>query len=194
MPKTHRHQPEPLLVSTPQTEPIPLATITAVHGVRGWVKLHLRNEYSENIKGNSDMCYRASSGAWQTLHIEEAKPHKRGWIVRIRDCEDRDIAEQYVGSTLALAAEQLKTLKAGEYYWYQLCGLFVWAGESKESAVLLGRIDHLFATGANDVMVVAPCANGKNRERVLIPWVPANVVNEVNLDEGWLRVQWEGES
>jgi 16S rRNA processing protein RimM len=55
------------------------------------------------------------------------------------------------------------------------------AGES------LGRVEQLFSTGANDVMVVAG-----ERER-LLPFVPGAVVKEVDLARGEIRVDWDAE-
>ena len=51
--------------------------------------------------------------------------------------------------------------------------------------VALGRVDHLFETGANDVLVVQG-----DRER-LIPYLPEQVVLEVDLAGGRIRVDWD---
>ncbi|MDH3514489.1 MAG: ribosome maturation factor RimM, partial [Gammaproteobacteria bacterium] len=67
-------------------------------------------------------------------------------------------------------------------YWAQLVGLEVvtLAGQR------LGRVDHLHETGANDVLVVR---NGKER------WLPAtsNVIREVDLEAGLVRVEWDAD-
>ena len=80
-------------------------------------------------------------------------------------------------------------LPKGEYYWVQLEGLQVVNLENET----LGVVSHLFETGANDVMVVAPqtasaqdAARAKDR---LIPYV-AEVVKEVDLEGGVVRVDW----
>jgi 16S rRNA processing protein RimM len=49
----------------------------------------------------------------------------------------------------------------------------------------LGRVDHLFETGANDVLVVLG-----ERER-LIPYVWGEVIRSVDLDAGLLVVDWD---
>lgn len=48
----------------------------------------------------------------------------------------------------------MPNLAADEYYWYQLVGLKV----INQDEQLFGKVDHLLETGANDVMVVKPCA------------------------------------
>jgi 16S rRNA processing protein RimM len=47
-------------------------------------------------------------------------------------------------------------------------------------------VDHLVETGANDVLVVR---NGKER------WLPAtaNVIREVDLEAGVIRVDWDAD-
>ena len=73
--------------------------------------------------------------------------------------------------------------KPGEYYWVDLEGLRVETVEGME----LGRIDHLFATGANDVLVVRG-----ERER-MIPFVQPEVVTGVDFDAGVVVVDWDPE-
>ena len=49
---------------------------------------------------------------------------------------------------------------------------------------VLGKVDHLMETGANDVLVVK-----SDRDR-LIPYVP-NTVHEVDLELGRILVDWD---
>ena len=51
----------------------------------------------------------------------------------------------------------------------------------------LGRVDNILATGANDVLVVSG-----ERER-LIPYVTGQVVREIDLDKGLIRVDWDAD-
>ena len=74
-------------------------------------------------------------------------------------------------------------LAPGEYYWADLEGLRVVTLDGVE----LGTVDHLFATGANDVLVVHGA-----RER-LLPFVRGTVVVEIDLDARLLRVDWDPE-
>lgn len=79
---------------------------------------------------------------------------------------------------------ELPPLEEGEFYWTDLEGLRVETVSGKP----LGVVDYLFATGANDVMVVK---DGK-RER-LIPFVRERVVTRVDLDAGVVVVDWDPE-
>jgi 16S rRNA processing protein RimM len=76
-----------------------------------------------------------------------------------------------------------------EYYWRDLEGLEVWCS-AESGDVLLGQVDHLLETGANDVMVVRATASSLDDRERLIPWLPGDVVSRVDLQAGCLWVQW----
>ena len=67
----------------------------------------------------------------------------------------------------------------GEYYWFQLLGLPVYdAGDG----ALLGRLQEILPTPGHDVYVVV-----QGQREFLLPAV-AEVVVEINLEEGFLKV------
>ncbi len=72
--------------------------------------------------------------------------------------------------------------KPGEYYWSDLEGVEVVTGDG----VSLGRVSHLIATGANDVLVVRDA----KRER-LIPFLLGQFVTRVDLDADRIEVDWD---
>ena len=86
-----------------------------------------------------------------------------------------------MGADIAIYREQLPSLPEDEYYWSDLIGLTVINQEN----IILGQIEYLLETGANDVMVVT----GKGER--LIPLVFKEIVLEVNLAQRWLRVAWD---
>jgi len=58
---------------------------------------------------------------------------------------------------------------------------------------LLGTIDHLFETGANDVVVVKPCAGSIDDRERLIPYLLERVVKSIDLPAGVMKVDWDPE-
>ena len=90
-----------------------------------------------------------------------------------------------LGAEIRILRSALPKAKRGEYYWTDLEGLAVRNTEGVE----FGRVSHLFATGANDVLVARA---GDGRER-LIPFVTGQVVREVDLDAGSILVEWDAE-
>lgn len=159
---------------------IVVGRITGVYGVRGWVRLASFTDPIENL-----LAYRPwlveDRGVWRELVVHEVRPQGKGFVARIEGCGDRDEAARFAGRDLCMPAERLPQAEEGEYYWFELEGLRVVNADGIE----FGKVDHLFATGANDVMVV----RDGPRER-LLPFI-ADVIVEVQRSEGVIRVEWD---
>ncbi|MGO4780617.1 ribosome maturation factor RimM, partial [Lysobacter sp. 2RAB21] len=80
-------------------------------------------------------------------------------IATFPDVADRDTVEAMRGTEIYVPRAVLPPPKDGEYYWVDLEGLRVATTEG----VSLGTVSHLFATGANDVLV----ARDDERERMI---------------------------
>ncbi len=106
----------------------------------------------------------------------------RGWLRALPGVGDRDAAADLIGAEIWVRRSALPRAKRGEYYWVDLEGADVVTTEG----VVLGKVSHLFATGANDVMVV----RDGERER-MIPFVLKKFVHEVDLNAGRITVDWD---
>lgn len=104
-------------------------------------------------------------------------------VAKLPGCNDRDAAAKLVGATIQVPRSALPKPKRGEYYWTDLEGLAVVTVEGVD----LGKVSHLFATGANDVLVVRG-----ERER-LIPFVTGQFVKDVDLKAGRITVDWDAD-
>jgi 16S rRNA processing protein RimM len=126
--------------------------------------------------------YLDEGGRWQAWNVAAGRFQGKHLVLKLEGCDDRDRAEALRGADIALPRDRLPAdTAAGEYYWADLQGLLVVTTEGVE----LGRIDYLFETGANDVMVVAG-----ERER-LLPYVWQQVVREVDLERQRMVVDWD---
>jgi 16S rRNA processing protein RimM len=94
--------------------------------------------------------------------------------------DDRDLAREWVGAEIVIERERLPAVAADEFYWADLEGLEV----RTEAGEVLGKVDHLLATGAHDVLVL-----GGSTER-LIPFVVGSVVKRVDLGARLIVVDW----
>jgi 16S rRNA processing protein RimM len=155
-----------------------LGRIAGLFGVRGWIKIFSETEPRENILAYSPWYLGAAR-----LEREPVEGRRQGksLIARLKGCDDRDQASGLVGLEIAVRRDQLPPASSDEFYWADLEGLRV---ETLAGAPL-GRIDHLFATAANDVMVVRGA-----RER-LIPFLWDDVVKDVDLYRGLMRIDWD---
>ncbi|MBN8897002.1 MAG: 16S rRNA processing protein RimM, partial [Rhodospirillales bacterium] len=83
---------------------------------------------------------------------------------------------------------ELPVLDDGEFYWSQLEGLKV----IDQNGQLFGILDHMLETGANDVMVVKPCAGSLDDRERLLPYTD-QCVQSVDLEAGEMRVDWDAD-
>jgi len=168
---------------------VPVGKLNGLFGVKGWLKVFSNTQPKENILTYSPW-YLKRDGQWQEFKLLSGKSHGKGVIAHLDGCDDRDIAATLIGSEIAIRREQLATPASGEYYWNDLIGLSVKNLEDIE----LGKISSMLETGANDVIVVKgeKEATGKKRER-LIPFVFEEVIQEINLEQGFMIVDWDAE-
>lgn len=168
---------------------VPVGKLNGLFGVQGWVKIFSNTQPKENILTYSPW-YLKIDGQWQEFKLLSGKSHGKGVIAQLAGCTDRDIAAKLIGADIAIKREQLVSPDSGEYYWSDLIGLRVKNLDNVE----LGKITSMLETGANDVIVVRgeKDAKGKKRER-LIPFVTEEVVQEVNLEQGYMTVDWDAD-
>lgn len=164
----------------PRTGPVVIGRISGLYGVRGWLRVFSYTEPRENIVDYSPWLIQ-SDGQWRPVEVEDGRAQGKGVVVKLAGCDDRDTAARYLGLDIAVNRDQLGELEPGEYYWADLEGLRVVTCDGVE----LGCVDHLFATGANDVMVVRG-----DRER-LIPFVQGDVIRSIDLQGGVMEIDWD---
>lgn len=158
---------------------IVLGKITGVHGVRGEVKIMPYTQPPESVAQYQPWQLERTRGPAQSFTVSTVRRYGEGLLAKLDGCDDRDEAKTLVGSFIVVDRTQLPALESG-HYWVDLIGLQVKTVEGVD----LGRVDYLFETGSNDVMVVLG-----ERER-LLPYRP-EVVLEVNLEEGFIVVDWD---
>ncbi|PSF10644.1 ribosome maturation factor RimM [Marinobacter fuscus] len=165
-----------------------IGRITSVFGVKGWLKVFSYTDPKEGILDYRDWTL-LLDGKRIPIKLEDGRRQGQGIVVRLKGIDDRDLARSYCGAEIRVPTEQLPELPEGEFYWHQLEGLEVITigGEC------LGKVHHLLETGSNDVLVVrATPASIDQRER-LIPYLPDQVVRDVDLPASRLVVEWDPE-
>ena len=120
-------------------------------------------------------------GDWRVADVTAGRRHGKTIVAGFADVTDRDAAAALIGSDIAVERDEMPDPGDGRYYWSDLEGMRVVHRDGTD----LGRVRRLMATGANDVLVVAG-----ERER-LIPFVAEQVVLDVDLAAGVIRVDWE---
>ena len=162
---------------------ITLGHINGVMGVKGWVKVFSHTRPREGIFDYGVWHLTRDGVPIQVVKLEQGRSQGKGLVAKLEGVPDRNAALALVGLEIQITRDVLPVARAGEYYWADLIGLNVvnLAGDD------LGRVDYLIDTGANDVLVTQG-----QRER-LIPLVFDQVIKDVDLAAGTLRVDWDSE-
>jgi 16S rRNA processing protein RimM len=165
-----------------------MGRIGAPYGIKGWVKLISFTEPTENLLDYPHFWIAEGTGSGTELRkieIDEARPQGQTLVGHIKGCDVREETRLYTGQELLIPKSELPPLDEG-YYWHQLEGLRVVNLEGED----LGVVNHLLATGANDVVVVRGDAASIDQEERLLPYVKGQVVKEVDLGARIMRVDW----
>lgn len=156
--------------------------ISGLYGVGGWVRVYSETDPRESIVGYSPWLV-GRRGRWDVREVEGGRRLGKGVVAKLVGCDDRDDATELIGAEIAVRRGQLPTPGPGEYYWADLEGVEVRTLEG----VSLGRIERLFATASNDVMVV------KGERERLVPFIREQVVRRVDVGAGIVEVDWDPE-
>ncbi len=159
---------------------VTLGYISAVHGVKGWVKVHSWTrpieailKYQPWLLGEERHC----------VSIVDGRKQGKGLVALLPDFTGREQAAALVGQQIAVERAQLPATAENEYYWSDLEGLNV----QTTQGIDLGRVERLMETGANDVLVI------RGTREHLVPFVQGKYVTGVDLVNGVIEVDWDPE-
>jgi len=155
-----------------------IGIVTGVHGVKGDIKVY---PYSNDPENLSNQKYFLING--EKRDVSSARLQGKFLVLHLRGIESRNEAEAMKNTVLSLPRKSAAPLAEGEYYMEDLIGCEVY-----ENSILLGKINDILETGANDVYSVI---NDIGTE-ILIPVIKTVVINididskrvEVKLPEG----------
>ena len=166
----------------PKTEQtlVELGKINGVFGIQGWVKVFSHTSPRVQITDYRRWLLK-HNGTEKEYNVLRGREQGKAIIAQLEGVTDRNTSESMVGATIFVGSDQLEVLGEGEYYWSQLLGLSVVNTEGKE----LGKVDWLFETGNNDVMVVQG-----DKER-FIPYIRDDFVKSVDLEKKVILVDWD---
>lgn len=155
-----------------------LGQIVNTKGLKGEVKLNSFAE-DDSVFETLDKVYLKTKTEMVEKQIERVGYGKNQVILKFKDCNSIDEAETLREMYLLVKRSDLGELPEGVYYIADLLGLDVYTDEGE----LLGKVDDIYSTGANDIYVVKDDL-GKQK---LLPGIK-EVIQETNLEEGKIIV------
>ena len=123
--------------------------IVNTFGIKGFVKVKpFTDELTRFEELKNVFIYQR--GKMLEVEIEEDNYQKEMVLLKLKGIDDMTEAEKYKGAYLKIARKDAKKLPKDTYFIADLLGLDVYTDEGE----LLGKVDDIFKTGANDVYVV----------------------------------------
>lgn len=158
-----------------------LGKIVGLFGVRGGIKLESYTDPREAIFSYQPWQIKVGSCEKEIGKVA-GQSQGKGLIAFLPDIINREQADEWVGAEIWVDRALFPEPEQGEYYWADLEGLEV----ITEVGISLGRVAHLFSTGANDVMVTRT-----ESQEHLVPFILDHYVRKVDLEAGHIIVDWD---
>lgn len=143
-----------------------IGKVVNTFGIKGEIKVLPYVSYIEKVK----IIYIAK----QKMEIEKLRFQKNVAIIKIKGIDDINLVEQYVGQTVEMEEIDAPKLPKGTYYIKDLIGIDVVTDEGE----LLGQLDDVITTGANDVYQVG---------KILLPAIK-EVIKDIDLENKKMTV------
>lgn len=163
-------------------ERITVGKITSTHGLRGEVKVYPLLDDPDRFSDFTKVILDTGRKKIEQ-EIERVKFFKNMVIVKFKGIDDINDVMMYRGAEIRVFKEEAADLGEDQYFEVDLIGMTVYTDEDK----VLGILDKIMHTGANDVYVVK-MEDGKE---VLIPAIKQCIL-DVDIEEGTMRVHLLG--
>ncbi|AAM24681.1 16S rRNA processing protein RimM [Caldanaerobacter subterraneus subsp. tengcongensis MB4] len=147
--------------------------VTSPHGIRGEIKVYPLTNVPERFYDIPYIWVFDEKDIPCKYEIENVKITSKGMVLlKLKGIDSRNDAEKLKGLFLKVDAENALKLEEDEYFITDLIGMKVYTEEGE----LIGTLEEVLQTGANDVYVV----KAKERE-VLLPAIK-EVIKKVDVE------------
>jgi len=163
-----------------------LGTVTRPHGIKGELKVRPFTAQPENfVRYGRLYLSETEQGAKNLCTARQARVSGHQVILRLQECNTREMAEALVGQFVWLSTKDLPPLDADEFYLHTLIGKEILTVDGQK----LGRAEDFLDGSGQDILVVR-----QGKQEHLIPIVQAFVhaieadVVVLDLPEGLLEI------
>ena len=147
--------------------------IVNTFGIKGELKV---TPFTDDINRFDDLkkVYVKTRKESKLYKVESVRYHKNMVLLKLEGINNPEDAELLKNSFLEIDREDAIPLEEGQYFIVDLIGLEVYTDEGN----LLGKVDDIYNTGANDIYVV----KDELGKQILLPGIK-EVIKEVKLDD-----------
>lgn len=110
--------------------------------------------------------------------VEQARPDRDQWILKLKGIENRDAVESYRGELIEAADNDVLRDDDESFFVYELIGLRVVTADGE----VVGTVSEVIQTGSNDVYVVS-----RGDGEVLIPAI-GEVIERIDISAGEISI------
>lgn len=148
--------------------------IVNTFGIKGFLKV---KPFTDEITRFEELkkVYIVNKNEMQEVEIEEVGYQKDMVLLKLKGIDNLTQAEKYKGLYLKIDRKNAKKLPKDTYFIADLLGLEVYTDEGE----LLGKVEDIFNSGANDVYVVKDEITGK---QILLPGIK-DVLKDIDLEK-----------
>lgn len=146
--------------------------IVNTFGIKGEIKV---TPFTDNINRFDDLkkVYVKTRKEEKLYKVENARYHKNMVLLKLEGIDNPEQADMLRNAFLEIDREDAIPLEEGQYFIADLIGLNVYTDEGK----LLGKVDDIYNTGANDIYVV----KDELGKQILLPGIK-EVIKQVDLE------------
>ena len=147
--------------------------IVNTFGIKGELKV---TPFTDDINRFDDLkkVYVKTRKEDKLYKVENVRYHKNMVLLKLEGIENPEQGELLKNAYLEIDREDAIPLEEGQYFIVDLIGLEVYTDEGK----LLGKVDDIYNTGANDIYVV----KDELGKQILLPGIK-DVIKEVKLED-----------
>lgn len=166
--------------SSDSSDYVVVGVIAQPHGIRGEVRAHLFNRDSDVLADLEQIqLRRKGKRRSEPYTITNSRFHTKGPLLRLRECSDRNHADELRGAEILIHSDDMPELTEEEFYYFQMEGLPVFDTNTGDP---LGTILSILPSPAQDLLEI-----DFNNRKVLVPLVE-ELVPVIDLEEKRVEV------
>ena len=149
-----------------------VARAVRTRGLKGEVVADLLTDFPERFEDVDQLIGRAADGQRQILELEDYWFQKGRVILKFKDYDDVDKADELVGYEFGVPEDERVELEEDEYYDWELEGCVVQLVDQ----TVLGRVQSVLRTGGTEILSI----KADDGREVLVP-LAADIVIEIDV-------------